>query len=635
MSLITLDKACLNYGPDILLDHAAVVIQKGQKWGLIGRNGAGKSSFLKVIAGDVMLDSGVIKRASGLNIGYLPQELPAQDERTTFEVVASGMAELGQILSEYRQKVNDAHTPGVLEQMAELQHKIEAQDGWLFQQKVEAALSRFELDPDQKMKNLSGGWRRRVSLAKTLVNDVDLLILDEPTNHLDILAIKWLEGWLQEYRGAVLMVTHDRALMQRTSTHIAELDRGNLYTWEGDYQAFLVHREAMDAEEARRNALFDKKLSEEEAWLRKGIKARRTRNEGRVRALESMREDRKARREKQGKSDFTIEVASSSGKLVSELEHASFQYDGRSIIDDFSLRVMRGDRIGLLGANGVGKSTLLKLILGKLQPTSGKVRLGTKLEIAYFDQLRDDLDLEKTPAENIAEGREFIEINGQQKHIMGYLADFLFSGQRARTPVKALSGGERNRVMLAKLFSKPANLLVMDEPTNDLDVETLELLEERLAQFDGTLLLVSHDRAFLDNVVSSTIVFSGQAQLEEFVGGCDDWLRQGGSWDKLKPIAAKAATPTKNEVPEPPKSKGAGEVTQKPKKLSYKLQRELDALPAKIEKLELRQEELHAITSEPEFYQQTQTETAPVLTALEQVASELEDCYQRWEALEQ
>ncbi|HTF95608.1 MAG TPA: ATP-binding cassette domain-containing protein [Cellvibrio sp.] len=630
MSLIKIEKAVLSYGLQVLLDNVDLTIEKGQRLCLIGRNGAGKSSLLKVIAGEVDLDKGEVIRQSGIRIARLEQDLPEADDRLVFDAVAAGSDGLGQLLTEYRQL---SHASDISEEqltrMTRVQQQIEARDGWSLQQKVEEIISRLDLPADKYMRELSGGWRRRVALARALVLEPDVLLLDEPTNHLDIAAIEWLEKQLLAFNGALVFITHDRSLLQALATHIAELDRGNLRYWSGNYASFLVYREQALADEARHNELFDRKLAQEEVWIRQGIKARRTRNEGRVRALKALREERSQRRELVGKANFTLASSGDSGKLVAELTDVSFAWGDKPIIKQFSSRIMRGDRIGLVGANGAGKSTLLKLILGELQPQSGKVKLGTNLQVAYFDQLRDQLDLNKNAVDNIAEGREFIDIDGKSKHIFSYLGDFLFSGERARTPLRALSGGERNRVLLAKLFSKAANLLVLDEPTNDLDVETLELLEEILTDYPGTILLVSHDRAFLNNIVSSVIAFEGRGNVLEYVGGYDDWIRQGGKWtqaDEL-PVAVERATQSIA-------STGAAKTTVKTKKLSYKFQKEFDELPQKIETLERQLECLQGEAAAADFYSQSSAVVEKKLQELAQVQQQLDDCFERWAELE-
>ena len=633
MSLIKIEKAYLSYGLQVLLDEIDLVVEKGHRLCLIGRNGAGKSSLLKVIAGEVDLDKGDVILQSGIRIARLEQDLPDADDRLVFDSVASAFPGLGDLLSEYHHlahgtEFNDA----TLARMEKLQHDIEARDGWSMQQKVESILTRLDLPADKYMRELSGGWRRRVALARALVLDPDVLLLDEPTNHLDIAAIDWLEKQLLNFNGALVFITHDRSLLQTLATHIVELDRGHLRYWSGDYASYLVYREQALAEEARHNELFDKKLAEEEVWIRQGIKARRTRNEGRVRALKDLRNVRAERREVIGKANFALATGESSGKLVAELKDVSYSWGSKPIVRQFSSTIIRGDRIGLVGANGAGKSTLLKLILGELEPQSGSIRLGTNLKVAYFDQLRDQLDLDKSAVDNVSEGRDFIEIDGKAKHIFSYLSDFLFSGERARTPLRALSGGERNRVLLAKLFSKSANLLVLDEPTNDLDVETLELLEEILTDYAGTVLLVSHDRAFLNNIVSSVIAFEGRGNVLEYIGGYDDWIRQGGKWTEsdLPDEPANVATPVEPVKP------GVTQTTSTPriKKLSYKLQKEFDDLPKKIEQAEQKLAEMKSIVGASDFYTQSPKIIEEKLQSLAQLEVELEACFERWAELE-
>ncbi|GGY71611.1 ABC transporter ATP-binding protein [Cellvibrio zantedeschiae] len=640
MSLIKIEKAYLSYGLQVLLDEVDLVVEKGHRLCLIGRNGAGKSSLLKVIAGEVDLDKGEVILQSGVRIARLEQDLPDADDRLVFDSVACAFPGLGDLLSEYHHlahgtEFNDA----TLARMEKLQHDIEAQDGWAMQQKVESILTRLDLPADKYMRELSGGWRRRVALARALVLEPDVLLLDEPTNHLDIAAIDWLEKQLLNFNGALVFITHDRSLLQTLATHIVELDRGHLRYWSGDYASYLVYREQALAEEARHNELFDKKLAEEEVWIRQGIKARRTRNEGRVRALKELRNVRAERREVIGKANFSLATGEASGKLVAELKDVSYSWGNKPIVRNFSSAIIRGDRIGLVGANGAGKSTLLKLILGELQPQSGSVRLGTNLKVAYFDQLRDQLDLDKSAVDNVSEGRDFIEIDGKAKHIFSYLSDFLFSGERARTPLRALSGGERNRVLLAKLFSKSANLLVLDEPTNDLDVETLELLEEILTDYAGTVLLVSHDRAFLNNIVSSVIAFEGRGNVLEYVGGYDDWIRQGGKWteadlpEEAPAISEPSASNKTNEVASTPKV-SAPVAAPRAKKLSYKLQKEFDDLPKKIEQLEQQLDAMKAVVGAADFYSQSPKIVEEKLQALAQVEMDLEVCFERWAELE-
>jgi len=630
MPLLKLSALSLHYGQRALLDEIDITLRQGNKIGILGRNGEGKTTLLKVIAGEVAFDGGERWVRPGVKIAWLAQELPDADDQLVYDVVAGGLEEAGTWLAAYHAMIQDANPD--LTRLEQIQQKLEAVDGWSLQQRVETVLTQLELAADVHMKSLSGGWRRRVALARALVREPDILLLDEPTNHLDIPSIEWLEKQVMAFRGALLLITHDRAFLSKVANKIIELDRGKLIPWDGDYRSFLVHREALLAAEERANALFDKRLAEEEKWIRQGIKARRTRNEGRVRALKEMREERRNRRERQGAADFAVEVAEKSGKIVAELKHVSHRFGDRKVIDNLSATIVRGDRIGIVGPNGAGKSTLLKIILGELQPDEGSVRLGTKLEVAYFDQLRQQLDPELNLMDNICEGREFITINGKDRHGISYLSDFLFTPERIRTPVKALSGGEQNRAILAKLFSKPANVLVMDEPTNDLDIETLELLEEILLNFDGTLLLVSHDRAFMDNVVTSILVFEGDGVLTEYVGGYSDWVAKGGKFsapdEKSKPVAEKRTNV---------EDKAVGKLERAPdkkKKLSYKDQRELDSLPEKIEVLEGKISQLEIQISQPTFYQQEKSLIDETLRLLAQYQEELEYCFERWAALD-
>lgn len=635
MTLLKLTDVSLAYGTHPLLDGVSWQIARGERVCIIGRNGTGKSSMLSLVKGSQLPDDGEIWRAPGLKIGELPQELPRADERTVFDVVAEGLAGVGQLLAEYHHLSQNIRDEADLDKLMHVQQALEAKDGWRLQQLVDSTLSRLQLPADKTLAELSGGWRRRVLLAQALVSEPDLLLLDEPTNHLDIGAIAWLEEALVGFNGAVLFITHDRAFLQNLATRILELDRGHLIDWNGDYASFLVHKEQQMAAEETANALFDKKLAQEEVWIRQGIKARRTRNEGRVRALKALRAERSERREKQGKATFQVETAEKSGKQVIVAEHVTFAHPGgEPLVRDFSMVIQRGDRIGLLGANGTGKTTLLKLLLGDLQPSSGKIEAGTRLEVAYFDQLRHQLELEKTVIDNVAEGRDFITIDGQNRHVLSYLGDFLFSPQRARTPVKALSGGERARLLLAKLFSKPANLLVLDEPTNDLDVETLELLEEVLLSFPGTVMMVSHDRAFLDNVVTSTLVFEGNGMVREYVGGYQDWLRQGGS-AKLLGVADAKETKPEAAPSAPVQAPAAADPAPAKKKLSYKLQRELEALPGKIDAVEKSIVAVQTEIAQPEFYQQTAAATGETIARLEALQRELDQLLERWAELEE
>ncbi|WP_454253527.1 ATP-binding cassette domain-containing protein [Pseudomonas sp. Marseille-Q7302] len=638
MALLKFTNVSLAFGVTPLLDGVSWQIERGERVCIIGRNGTGKSSLLRIVKGEQQADDGEVWRAPALKIGELPQELPRADDRSVFDVVAAGLAGVGELLAEYHHLTQDTSGELDMERLMHVQQELEARDGWRLQQLVESTLSRLQLPAEKTLAELSGGWRRRVLLAQALVAEPDLLLLDEPTNHLDIGAIAWLEDALRGYPGAVLFITHDRAFLQALATRILELDRGNLIDWQGDYASFLVHKEQQLAAEETANALFDKRLAQEEVWIRQGIKARRTRNEGRVRALKAMRNERSERRERQGKANLLLETADKSGKQVILAEHMSYAHPGgEPLIRDLTLMIQRGDRIGLLGPNGSGKTTLLKLLLGDLQPTAGKIQYGTKLEIAYFDQLRLQLEPEKTVIDNLAEGREFITINGQDRHVLSYLGDFLFSPQRARTPVKALSGGERARLLLAKLFSKPANLLVLDEPTNDLDVETLELLEEVLLSFEGTVLMVSHDRAFLDNVVTSTLVFEGAGRVQEYVGGYHDWLRQGGS-PRLLGVQTredgKSAQPASKSEPAPVATPVAATAAPAKRKLSYKEQRELDALPAAIETAEIELEALQTAIADPGFYQLPAEVSRGKLARMEALQAELDRLIERWAELE-
>lgn len=637
MELIKFEQCSLHYGEQVLMDKVDLSIQKGQKICLVGRNGTGKSTLLKLMMGDVKPDGGNIWRRQGLQMAYLEQDLPTADELTVYDVVASAYADLGRCLTEYRELSMTASDDAALNQLAKLQQTIESQDGWLLQQKIEATLSRFSLDPDVTIGSLSGGWRRRVLLAKALVIDPELLLLDEPTNHLDIESIEWLEQQLAAYNGALVVISHDRRLLQQLGNRIAELDRGHVWFYNGTYKDFLDGKEKRLEEEARHNALFDKRLAEEEAWIRQGIKARRTRNEGRVRQLEKMRKERSERREVQSKSSFVIDKGESSGKLVFELNDVAFRWPDREdwIIESFSARILRGDRIGIIGNNGTGKSTLLQLLLEELAPTQGSARQGTKLSVAYFDQQRNQLDLSKSAIDNIAGGREYITINGRDLHIISYLKDFMFTGERARTAVGTLSGGERNRILLAKLFSQPSNLLVLDEPTNDLDVETLELLEERLLEYQGTILLVSHDREFLDNVVTNVIAFEGQGQVTSYVGGYTYWKEQFSMYKNAKKLSEQQSE-QQRATKQSTTSSATSLTTKAPqtKKLSYKLQLELDKLPEKIAQQEVVIEALNDTIADETFYQSNADTINKTLADLADQQASLDALYERWEELE-
>jgi len=622
MPLVKFEGVSVSFSAAPLLDKVDFQIDPGERIALVGLNGAGKSTLMKLVSGEIHADQGSVWQDPAIRVAKLPQMLPAADERRVYDVVAAGLAEVV-ALREAFDALSHQTDAASLQKMERLQHQLEARDGWHLEQQVQTVLDRLGLDADTRMSELSGGWRRRAALGAALVQKPDLLLLDEPTNHLDIETIEWLEQMMVDFRGAILFVSHDRALVEKLATRIVELDRGNLTSFPGSYNRYLELKQQLLEEEERQNAEFDKKLAQEERWIRQGIKARRTRNEGRVRALEQMRRERTQRRERQSGASFGLEEAQKSGKLVAELEHVFMAYEGKPLLQDFSMKVQRGDRIGLIGANGSGKSTLLKIILGQLQPDAGTVRLGTKIEVAYFDQLRGQLDPEKSVIDNVSGGRESIEINGQTKHIIGYLQDFLFSPERARTPVKALSGGECNRLLLARLFSQPANVLVLDEPTNDLDIETLELLEEILLNFDGTILLVSHDRRFLDNVVTSSVVFEGKGQVREYVGGYQDWLRQRPT-EKAEPAVVKTASKANDSQP----------VKKQNKKLSYKLQRELDMLPAQLEEAEQALEALQAVVAAPDFYAGDHEQVAEALAKLHQQEQQLETLMERWVELE-
>jgi len=625
MALLSLKQLTVSFGGPNLLDKVEFQLDRGERVCLVGRNGAGKSTLMKVIAGEIMPDGGEII-GQGLNIARLEQEVPDGTEGTVFDVVAKGLGDIAPLLIEYHHVIHQLETDyseKVLAALEKAQHNLEAVDGWSVEQKVEAVLSRLSLDADMEFSALSGGMKRRVLLAQALVKEPDVLLLDEPTNHLDIASITWLEEFLKGYGGTLLFITHDRMFLQSIATRIIQIDRGQLVSFPGDYANFLTRREAMLEEEAQQNALFDKKLAQEEVWIRQGVKARRTRNEGRVRALEQLRRERGERREVLGNVKMKLQDADRSGKLVLEADNVSQSYDGRQLFKDFSTVIQRGDKIGLIGANGCGKTTLLSILLDRKKPEFGSVKLGTKMEIAYFDQLRGQLDEEISVVDNVGQGKDFVEVNGVSKHVMGYLQDFLFTPERARTPIKSLSGGERNRLLLAKLFTQPANLLVMDEPTNDLDAETLDLLEELLIDYQGTLLLVSHDRSFINNVATSTIVFDDDGDVREYVGGYDDWVQQR-SLDKR----AKA----------PAKKSGKGKTTvkkvNKKSSLSYQEQLDLETLPKEIEQLELKQTELLKKVGESEFYQQSQDKITKIQDELAALTSELEVMYEHWDALE-
>jgi ATP-binding cassette subfamily F protein uup len=625
MSLIRFDKVSLRFGDQVILAEADLAIEPGERVCLIGRNGAGKSTTFKLITGEIEADSGEIVPSTGLVVSQLAQSLPEAMDHGVREVVKSGLTGIQALLDDYHRRSQEELDPAGLRQLEELHRQIDTHGGWHIEQRVDATISELSLPADKKMHELSGGWRRRVALAKALVQKPDLLLLDEPTNHLDIVTIQWLENIVRSYDGSVLFITHDRAFLNRLATRIIEIDRGKLTSWPGDFKNYLRRKEEALEAESRANARFDKKLDQEEIWIRQGIKARRTRNEGRVRALMQMREERAKRQSPARGARIYIEEAEQSGRKVIRAKNVSYRFDDEPLIENFSIKIMRGDRIGILGNNGVGKTTLLRLLLGDIEPQSGTIKHGTNLEVGYFDQLRETLDEEKSVADNVGGGRTYIKLNGKDRHIIGYLKGFLFSPKRSVTPVKALSGGERNRIILAKLFTKAANFLVLDEPTNDLDMETLEVLEQRLTDYSGTLIVVSHDREFLDNVVTSTIVFEENGELREYVGGYSDWLRQGKALAEVDdPNVDSGVVSTRAES----RSK------QKPKKLSYKEQRELDQLPQQIERLETKVDSLLETISASDFYSQDHESTAPVLQEFAESQKELDLALERWTELE-
>jgi len=625
MSLLRFDEVSLEFGEQKILTEAAMTIDAGERVCLIGRNGAGKSTTLKLISGELEPDRGEITRHGNLVISQLAQTLPEAMDLPVHDVVRSGLVDIEKLLEEYKRRSKaDLDRQGMLELEA-LHAKIDAHEGWHIEQRVETVVSDLSLPADKKMNELSGGWRRRVGLAKALVQKPDLLLLDEPTNHLDIATIKWLEDRVYSYPGAVMFITHDRAFLQRLATRIIEIDRCRLTSWPGDYGNYLRRKEKALEDEDAANARFDKKLEEEEVWIRQGIKARRTRNEGRSRALKKMREERAQRVSRDARARIHIEEAEQSGRKVIRAKGVGYRYGNEPLIEGFSLKIMRGDRIGLIGNNGVGKTTLLRLLLGQLEPQVGTLKYGTNLEIGYFDQLREALDLEKSVAYNVGEGRTYIKLNGKDRHVVGYLKGFLFSPKRSTTPVKSLSGGERNRVILAKLFTRAANLLVLDEPTNDLDIETLEVLEEKLCNYTGTLIVVSHDREFLDNAVTSTIVFEEDGRIQEYVGGYSDWVRKG------KQLAV---TDNPYEVEKRKREAAARRKRRQPTKLGYKDQRELNALPAEIEHLESVIAGLQQEVADPGFYAQENATVQAKLRELADAETLLEQCVERWSELE-
>lgn len=625
MALLFLRDIHLNFGTQILLDGITFQIETGEKVCIVGRNGEGKSTLLKVIEEAILPDSGTRILQDGIKIAKLQQEVPNDMQGSVFHIIASGLGNTGELIDKYHQlshRLAEDYQESTLDEMTKVQQEIEKNDGWALNQKVETIISKLSLPADDEFSSLSGGMKRRVLLAQALVQTPQILLLDEPTNHLDIPSIQWLEDFLKTLQCSLVFITHDRVFLQSLATRIVELDRGNLSNWECDYETYLQRKQEWLGAEEKNNTEFDKKLAQEETWIRQGIKARRTRNEGRVRALEKLRAEHKARRSQQGKANLQSNRAEKSGKQVIEIDNISYEWPEKTIVTNFSSMILRGDKLGIIGANGCGKSTLLKLILGKLKPTKGKVTLGTNLKIAYFDQHRAQLDENAKVIDSVVEESDHLEINGQRKHVMGYLQDFLFSPERARQPVKSLSGGERNRLLLARVFAKPSNLLVLDEPTNDLDIETLELLEELVSNYQGTVLIVSHDRNFLNSVATSSIVFDAPGVVNEYVGGYDDWVRQKPNFENEKKQANQQNKLEKNSKTKPVVNK----------KLSYKQQLEYDNLPVLIDKTEQKIEALTQNSSEQDFYKQPDFQVT--LDEIAKLESELENLFIRWEELE-
>ena len=631
MPLITLKNLSLSYGTLPLLDAVNLHIEANERVCLLGRNGAGKSTLLRLINGEIQADDGSITVAQGIRVAKLNQELPADLSGTINEVVADGLNKVGKLLRRYYHLLHEI-TLGdgerLLKQLGECQHQLEAEGGWEISQRLEVINSKLQLNGDIDFKDLSGGLKRRVLLARALVNRPDLLLLDEPTNHLDIDSIIWLEKFLLNWQGSLLFISHDRVFVQKLATRIVEIDRGKLTGWPGDYPTYVSRKQKVLEDEEKENTLFDKKLAQEEIWIRQGIKARRTRNEGRVRALEDLRRERANRRSVAGSANVRIQAADRSGKTVLEVDNISYAWDDNWVLQHFSTTIMRGDKIGIIGPNGAGKTTLVRLLLGDIQPQSGTVKPGTKLQVAYFDQHRAVLDEEKSVQDNIADGSDVVNINGKDRHVISYLRDFLFAPDRVRQPVQALSGGERNRLLMARLFSRPSNVLVLDEPTNDLDSDTLDLLEERLIEYPGTVLLITHDRAFLDHVVTSTIVFEGHGEVNEYIGGYQDWLRQSRS------TATETQKTKKYKVGKSGK-KPSHVVGKNTNKLSYTERQELGKLPAKLENLEEQQKRLHDHMAQAGFYQQDKAQITRVQRQLAEFDAELATAFLRWEELEE
>lgn len=631
MALLRLQNIQLSFGGPALLDNLNLSIEPSERICLIGRNGAGKSSLLKIINGKIKPDSGEVTKQSGVVITQLEQEVPQDLSGSVYSVVAGGLEATGELLQQFNalSMQTDGHDEAWMSKLESVQKKLEACDGWKFSQNIDNIISLLTLEPEADFSQLSGGVKRRVLLARALVQDPDILLLDEPTNHLDISVIQWLEEFLLNYKATLIFITHDRSFLRRLATRIVEIDRGNATSWPGDYDNFLRRKQEQLEAESAENARFEKKLAQEEVWIRQGIKARRTRNEGRVRALKALRVEHAAIRKLQGNAKLQMDSGEKSGKKVVEAENISYSIDGKNLVDDFSILVQRGDRIGLVGPNGVGKTTLLRLLLGRLEPTSGTAELGTNLQVAYFDQLRDQLDEERSVKDNLDRGADNITINGKSKHVISYLQDFLFTPQRANSPVNSLSGGERNRLMLAKLFIKPANILVLDEPTNDLDVETLELLEDLLLNYEGTVIIVSHDRTFINNLVSSCLVFEGNGVIREYVGSYDECMQQ--QQDRSQNEAARTKQPQQNAAKKATTQNQAAKNTGK--KLSFKLQHELDSLPKEIEVLEQKIEATEAEMASAEFFKKDHAATQKITDGYRMMQSELEEKYAHWETL--
>lgn len=626
----------LSFGTTKLLDKVSLTIEDNERLCIVGRNGQGKSTLLKIIEGSIEADDGTRVLPDGIRIAKLQQEVPHDLTGSVFHTIAMGLGNLGELIERYHalsHEMADNYSEALMDELSQVQHELDSKNGWDLNTQVETLISKLSLPADAEFSDLSGGMKRRVLLAQALIQDPNILLLDEPTNHLDIPSIQWLEDFLKNLSCSLVFITHDRSFLQALATRIVELDRGHLHNWECDYETYLERKQAQLESEAKSNSEFDKKLAQEEVWIRQGVKARRTRNEGRVRALEQLRNEHRERRSQQGKVNFQVNRAANSGKQVIEVENLHFEWPTHTVVDDLSCMIMRGDKVGIIGQNGCGKSTLINLLLGKLQPTSGTVKIGSNIKIAYFDQHREQLDENTAVADSVLDESDFVEINGQRKHIMSDPADFLFTPDRARSPVKALSGGERNRLLLARVFAKPSNLLILDEPTNDLDIETLELLEDLLLNYTGTVLIVSHDRAFLNNVATSSIVFDAPGIVNEYVGGYDDWLRQRpADFDKLPSSKTQKKSAPKPEVMDSKKDPAEVVVDKKPKKLSYKDQREYDELPKTIETLETQLAALNAEMCEADFYQRSDTQK--VLDKIKYLEGQLEKAFERWEALE-